>query len=99
VDKVVKCIIPDSLSRAEYFDTGEASTDQRRYAKLNEVRHIGELACEPWEQLWHRPYGQELKEDVANSIFFHRFILQVPKDGKIIAKLCVLICISPLAAI
>jgi hypothetical protein len=78
---------------------GEASTDQRRYAELSEVRHIGALACERWEQLWQEPYGDELKEDVADTIFFHKFILGVPEDGKIIAKLCVLICMSPLIVI
>jgi len=99
VNDVVKYIIPDSPSRAAYFDLGEASTDQRRHAELSEVRHIGELACEQWERLWRRPYGQELKEDVANSIFFHRFILGIPKDGETIAKLCVLVCMSPLIVI
>ncbi len=98
MNDIIKYIIPDSPSRAAYFELGEDSTDQRRHAELSEVRHIGELACERWEQLWHQPYGQELKEDVANSIFFHRFILEVLEDGKIVAKLCELICISPLVA-
>jgi hypothetical protein len=98
VNDVVKCIIPDSPSWTAYFDLGKASTDQRRHAKLSEVRHIEELACEPWEKLWRAPYGHDFKEDAANTIFFHRFILEVPEDGKIIAKLCELICISPLVA-
>jgi hypothetical protein len=93
---VITCIISDSRSRTAYFDLNEASTDQRRQAKLSEVRHIAELACEPWEKLWRHPCGHDFKEDAANSIFFHRFILEVPEDGKIIAKLCELICISPL---
>jgi hypothetical protein len=99
VNDVVECIIPDPPSRAAYFDLGEASTDQRRYAELSEVQHIRELACERWEQLWQEPYGHDLKEGMANSIFFHRFILGVPKDGETIAKLCVLVCMSPLIAI
>jgi hypothetical protein len=98
VNDVVKCIIPDSPSRTAYFDLDEASTDQRRHAKLSEVRHIVELACEPWEKLWQQSYGNDFKEDAANTIFFHRFILEVPEDGKIIAKLCELICVSPLVA-
>ena len=70
--------------------------DQRQHAELSEVRHIGELACESWEKLWNGPYGHDFKEDGANFIFFHRFILGVPEDGKISAKLCVFIWISPL---
>jgi len=99
VNNVVKCIIPDSPSRAAYFEPGEASTDQWRHAELSEVMHVRELACVRWEELWQEPYGHGLNEDVANSIFFHRFILGVPEDEKTVAKLCVLICMSPLIAI
>jgi hypothetical protein len=99
VNNAVESIIPDPLSRAAYFDLGEASTDQRRHAELDEAIHIRDLACQQWEEFWQGPYGQELKEDAANSIFFHRFILQVPKVEKTIAKLCVLICMFPLVAI
>jgi hypothetical protein len=95
---IAKCIISDSRSQSAYFDLNEDSTNQRRHAKLSEVRHIAELACEPWEKLWRHPYGYDFKEAAANSIFFHRFILEVPEDGKINAKLCELICISPLVA-
>jgi len=56
-------------------------------------------ACVRWEKLWQEPYGHDLKEDAANSIFFHRFILGVPEDEKTIAELCVLICMSPLITI
>jgi len=61
--------------------------------------HIRDVAPEQWEKHWQGPYGHDLKEDAVNSIFFHRFILRVPEDGKTIAKLCVLICMSPLIAI
>jgi len=84
---IAKCIISDSRSQSAYFDLNEDSTNQRRHAKLSEVRHIAELACEPWEKLWRHPYGYDFKEAAANSIFFHRFILEVPEDGKINAKL------------
>ncbi len=89
----------DSPSRTAYFKPGEASTDQWRHAELSEVMHVRELACVRWEKLWQEPYGHDLKEDAANSIFFHRFILGVPEDEKTIAELCVLICMSPLIAI
>ena len=99
MNDAVKSIIPDSPSRDAYFELGEVSTDQRRHAGLDEAIHIRDLACQPWEEFWHGPDGQALQEDAANSIFFYRFILQVPKDGKTIANLCVLICMSPLIVI
>ena len=99
MNDIVKYIIPDSPSRTAYFELGEASTNQWRHAELSEVMHVRELASVRWEKLWREPYGHGLKEDAANSTFFHRFIVELPEDEKTIAKLCVLICMSPLIAI
>jgi hypothetical protein len=93
--------MPDPPSRAAYFSSGEVPTGGQlsREAGLGEVMHIRDLASEQWEKLWHTPHAALLKEDVANSLIFHPFIVRVPpSDGNITIQLCVLICIS-LAAI
>ena len=97
MNSVSEIIIRDSASRAAYIGSGEVSTDHRpREAGLGEVMQIGEIASQEWQTLWLGPYGRDLKEDAANSLVFHPFILRVPRGGKISAQLCVLICISSL---
>jgi hypothetical protein len=100
VNSVSEIIIRDSASRAAYIGFGEVSTDHRpREAGLGEVMQIGEIASQEWQTLWLGPYGRDLKEDAANSLVFHPFILRVQRGGKIAAQLCVLICISSLIEI
>jgi hypothetical protein len=93
VNSVLEYIIRDPPSRAAYFSSGEVSTGDQlsREAGLGEVMHIRDLASEDWETLWQGPYGAALKENVANSLVFHPFIVRVPRDGNITAQLCVLI--------
>jgi hypothetical protein len=80
---------------------GEVSTGGQpsREAGLDEIMHIRNIASWDWETLWLGPYGNALKEDAANSVFFHPFIVQVPRDENITVQLCALICISSLIAI
>jgi hypothetical protein len=100
VNSVLEYIIRDFPSRAAYFPSGEVTTDQPwREAGLGEVMHIREMASGEWERLWLEPYGSALKEDAANSLVFHPFILRVPRGRNVTAQLCVLICISSLIAI
>ena len=94
---VLEYIIPDPLSRAAYFEPGEDMTaedepykeNNRRWneAGLDEVMHIGEIASQKWDKFLR---GYDPTKEVANTIFFHPFILQIPKDGMITAELCVL---------
>ncbi len=100
-NRVLEYIIRDPPSRTAYLLSGEVSTGGQlsREAGLGEVMHIRDIASEDWETLWQGPYGNALKEDAANTLIFHPFIVRVPRDGKITTQLCVLICISSSIAI
>jgi hypothetical protein len=61
----------------------EKGKRQRRDAKLCEMVHIMDTATARWEERWA---NKPLKENLANIMFFSRFLNSVPENRTIIAQ-------------
>jgi len=66
-------------------------------AGLDEIMHISKIASQKWDEFLRGHHGYRPTKEVLNSIFFHTFILQIPKDGMTTAELCVLTGMSLIA--
>jgi hypothetical protein len=83
---VTKHLLPDSRSRAAYFELPEDSTAEGeshekqpwRSAGQSEILHIASLASLNWEKFWQGTSKHALDKRLAQTIFFFNLIIDVP---------------------